>query len=101
MTQSKFKLNIKTCDNVIKYITVHNAYLMLNKLCFWGDKRLSGKGPQVSVHCSTGLLHFTSCLRQKTRHKEGMETLGVTIKEYYLSVHYRAHSHGNSEGCRR
>ena len=65
MTKNNLKSEYKTCANMIKYIIIHNVYLMnvLNKLCldifFFGR---SGKAELRKQAASVGLLYRDYCI---------------------------------------
>lgn len=87
---------------IIKYIIIHNVYLLsvLNKpsLDFWNQKSWGRRQPVSDCFTSWGLLHFRLSLRQEWDTRTG--ALHITMKQYYCSLHHRAHYHINTEDWR-
>lgn len=82
---------------MIKYITIHNIYLMsvLNKLCldFWNLKSLSRGSRQPVLDYRDYCISLV--FKARMRHKEETQTLHKTMRQYYYSLHHRTRYHIN------
>jgi len=98
MTKNTLKSEYKTCANMIKYIIIHNVYHLmnaLNKLCldFWIGRVESRKqAASVGLLYVRGIIAFQFVFKARMRQEEETETLHVTMKQDYFSLHHhRAH----------
>lgn len=68
---------------------------VLNKLCldFWDLKRLRKQAASVGLLYVIGIIASHFVFKARMRHEEETETLHITMKQYYFSLHHREHHH--------
>lgn len=64
-------------------------------LRFLGSEEAELRKQAASVGLLIGIIAFQFVFKARMRHEEETETLHVTMRQYYFSVHHRAHYHRN------